>query len=73
MNQCIRLALSLQAFANLRPVNEMKRATVGLISILGNIRSVEFFIYSLLNFNFSNVYLTFSRVWVITWIWEVDF
>ena len=43
MNQCTRLALSLKAFANLRPVNEMKRATVGLISILGNIRSVRIF------------------------------
>ena len=40
MNQCIRLVNNLVKLADLRPVFEVKRATVGLISTLGNIRSV---------------------------------
>ena len=44
MNQCIRLAKYLVNFASLRPVIEVKKATVGLISILGNIKSVFFFL-----------------------------
>ena len=40
MNQCIRLCNYLVNFADLRPVVEIKRATVGIISILGNLRSV---------------------------------
>jgi len=40
MNQCIRLTNSLVTFSQNRPVTEVKLATVGLISILGNIRAV---------------------------------
>ena len=41
MNQCIRLANSLVEFSKYRPVVEVKLATVGIFSILGNIRSVS--------------------------------
>jgi hypothetical protein len=40
MNQCIRLMNSLMTFSNIRPVVEVKLAIVGIISILGNLRSV---------------------------------
>jgi hypothetical protein len=40
MNQCIRLINNLVTFSYYRPVAEVKQATVGIISILGNIRSV---------------------------------
>ncbi len=40
MNQCIRLINSLVKFSYFRPVAEVKLATVGIITILGNIRSV---------------------------------
>jgi hypothetical protein len=42
MNQCIRLMNILVKFSFYRPVAEVKLATVGIISILGNIRSVFF-------------------------------
>ena len=41
MNQCIRLASSLVEFSKTRPVNEVKQAMVGVVSVLGNIRMVE--------------------------------
>jgi hypothetical protein len=41
MNQCIRLVESLTEFAKTRPVREIKQAMVGLVSILGNLRSVQ--------------------------------
>ena len=40
MNGCIRLINSLQYFSYIRPVKEVKRASIGIISILGNLRSV---------------------------------
>ena len=40
MNQCIRLINSLVSFSMYRPVDEVKLALVGIISILGNMRSV---------------------------------
>jgi len=40
MNQCIRLMNSLVTYSNIRPVKEVKLATVGIIAILGNLRSV---------------------------------
>ena len=44
MNQCIRLIDSLRLFSELRPIAEVKQATVGIVSILGNVKSVnEFF------------------------------
>jgi len=42
MNQCIRLINSLVKFSIIRPVEEVKLATVGIIATLGNIRSVFF-------------------------------
>ena len=41
MNQCIRLVESLVKFSKTRPVNEVKQAMVGVVSVLGNIRMVE--------------------------------
>ena len=41
MNQCIRLVESLVEFSKTRPVNEVKQAMVGVVSVLGNIRMVE--------------------------------
>ena len=40
MNQCIRLTKALFEFSKTRPINEVKQATVGIVSILGNLRSV---------------------------------
>ena len=40
MNQCIRLTQSLVTVSNFRPVDEVKLTSVGIISILGNLRSV---------------------------------
>ena len=40
MNQCIRLMSSLEKFAGSRPVDEVKIALIGIISTLGNLRSV---------------------------------
>jgi hypothetical protein len=40
MNQCIRLSQSFAIFSNSRPVKEVKLATVGIVSILGNLKSV---------------------------------
>ena len=42
MNQCIRLIKTLEIFSEIRPVYEALNATVGIISILGNLRSVWF-------------------------------
>jgi len=41
MNQCIRLTQTLESFSNSRPVNEVKLTTVGIVSILGNLRMVS--------------------------------
>ncbi len=41
MNQCIRLMEAFITFSNIRPVDEVKLASTGFISILGNLRSVE--------------------------------
>ena len=41
MNQCIRLVEFLTGLSKTRPVNEVKQAMVGVVSILGNIRMVE--------------------------------
>jgi len=43
MNQCIRLADSLQSFANVRPVDEVKKAIVGIWSVVGYVRHVSHF------------------------------
>ena len=40
LNQCVRLINSLVIYSYIRPVEEVKLATVGIIAILGNIRSV---------------------------------
>jgi hypothetical protein len=42
MNQCIRLGESLNGFSKTRPVNEIKQALHGIVSVLGNIRMVRF-------------------------------
>ena len=39
MNQCIRLIQSLYKFSKIRPIKEVKQATVGIVSIIGNLRS----------------------------------
>ena len=41
MNQCIRLINALVDFSSVRPVDEVKKATVGFISVLGNMKSVK--------------------------------
>ena len=41
MNQCIRLVESLMKLAKKRPIEELKLASVGIIYILGNLRSVN--------------------------------
>jgi len=41
MNQCIRLMESLVTFSFNRPVKEVQLALVGVINILGNLRSVR--------------------------------
>ena len=41
MNQCIRLMSYLEGFANSRPVDEVKTATIGLVAVLGNLRLVN--------------------------------
>ena len=43
MNQCIRLMDSLIVFSRIRPIKEVEKAVVGIISILGNIRSVGYY------------------------------
>jgi hypothetical protein len=43
MNQCIRLVEALVTFAKIRPIEEIKLASVGFISTLGNLRSVNKF------------------------------
>jgi len=48
MNQCIRLMEAFNTFSNSRPIDEVKLASSGFISILGNLRSVE--CYFLLNY-----------------------
>jgi hypothetical protein len=42
MNKCIRLMESLTQFSKTRPVNEVKQAMHGIVSVLGNIRMVSF-------------------------------
>ena len=41
MNQCIRLTQSLVVFSDSRPIEEIKLSMVGIVSILGNLRSVK--------------------------------
>ena len=41
MNQCIRLVDTFVSLAFSRPVDEVKVASVGFVSILGNLRSVN--------------------------------
>jgi len=43
MNQCIRLMEAFISFYNKRPVDEVKLTSIGFISILGNLKSVECF------------------------------
>ena len=40
MNQCIRLVNKFQSCASQRPVEEVKLASVGFFSVMGNLRSV---------------------------------
>ena len=40
MNQCIRLMESLVKFSYIRPIKEVQLALVGVVTILGNLRSV---------------------------------
>jgi hypothetical protein len=42
LNQCIRLIEFLEYFSTIRPVKEVKKSTIGLISILGSIKSVTY-------------------------------
>ena len=42
MNQCIRLVESLTEYSKIRPLNEVKQAMHGIVSVLGNIRMVNF-------------------------------
>jgi hypothetical protein len=41
LNQCIRLIESLESFSIKRPVKEVKKSLIGLISVLGNNKSVR--------------------------------
>ena len=41
MNQCIRLLAALSSMSQIRPVDEVKLATAGIVAILGNVRSVR--------------------------------
>jgi hypothetical protein len=38
-NQCIRLIQALVGFSQIRPIDEVLKTTVGIISVLGNVRS----------------------------------
>jgi hypothetical protein len=40
LNQCIRLIEFLEYFSTTRPVKEVKKSTIGLISIMGSIKYV---------------------------------
>jgi hypothetical protein len=40
LNQCIRLIEFLEYFSITRPVKEVKKSTIGLISIMGSIKYV---------------------------------
>jgi hypothetical protein len=42
LNQCMRLAETVNSFSNIRPVNEIKKSMGGLLSALGSIKSVEY-------------------------------
>jgi hypothetical protein len=52
-NQCIRLVKELENFSKVRPVKEVKKSLIGLISTLGNIKSVKFY----------NIYANFYFFW----------
>ncbi len=52
MNQCIRLVESLVNFAKKRPIEEVKIATKGVISVLGNLNTVRFIYLSGNGFHF---------------------
>jgi len=41
MNICIQLIESFEAYAQIRPVDEVKITMVGFISILGNLKAVK--------------------------------
>ena len=45
MNQCIRLVESLTELSKIRPVYEVKQAMHGIVSVLGNIRMVNFWYF----------------------------
>jgi hypothetical protein len=45
MNQCIRLMETLVKFSFTRPVKEVQLALVGVVTILGNLRSVRKFFF----------------------------
>ncbi len=49
MNQCIRLVESLTKFSKTKPVNEVKQAMHGIISVLGNLRMVHFWYFWKIN------------------------
>ena len=40
MNQCIRLVNSLVLISQKRPIDEVKKATVSVMAVLGNLKSV---------------------------------
>ena len=41
MNQCMRLLDALVSISKIRPIIEVKMATIGILTILGNVRSVR--------------------------------
>jgi hypothetical protein len=47
MNQCIRLMASYLRIVGEIPVAEVKKTSFSFISILGNIRSVMFFLFKI--------------------------
>ena len=50
MNQCIRLAESMESMAGKKSIEELKNAAIGVVSVLGNLRSVNSHSVSLLYF-----------------------
>ena len=43
LNQCVRLTKTLEFLSKSRPIDEVKLSTIGVFSILGNLRSVNYF------------------------------
>jgi hypothetical protein len=64
MNQCIRLCQSLVTLSNSRPVDEVKLTTIGIISILGNLRSVNLLVFK--SFCFIMNLLVLNSFYIIT-------